>query len=127
MKTNTNVTINKYYLREIIKKAGLTQKAFAESIGRTSKYISNSLTRGYMQLVAANLICKLYDANIDLLCPKPVEQQQEAKFLMSDDKTLSALVESLNRIEKSLIFWFPNLDTRCVNGYGCDNGNIGSV
>ena len=26
MKVNTNVTINKDYLREIIKKAGLTQK-----------------------------------------------------------------------------------------------------
>lgn len=34
MKTITNVTINKDYLREIIKKAGLTQKDFAESIGR---------------------------------------------------------------------------------------------
>ena len=108
MKTNTNVTINKDYLREIIKKAGLTQKDFAESIGRTSKYISNSLTRGYMQLVVANLICKLYDANIDLLCPKTVEQQ-EAKFLMSDDKTLSALVESLNRIEKKIDVFLSEL------------------
>lgn len=102
MKTNTNVTINKDYLREIIKKAGLTQKDFSESIGRTPKYISNSLSRGYIQLFAAKLICKLYDANVNLLCPKPVEQQQEAKFLMSDDKTLTALVESLNRIEKNL-------------------------
>lgn len=102
MKTNTNVTINKDYLREIIKKAGITQKDFAESIGRTPKYISNSLSRGYIQLVAAKLICKLYDANVNLLCPKPVEQQQEAKVLMSDDKTLTALVESLNRIEKKL-------------------------
>lgn len=102
MKTNTNVTINKDYLREIIKKAGLTQKDFAESIGRTQKYISNSLSRGYMQLAAANLICKLYDSNIDLLCPKPVAEHPEAKVLMSDDKTLTALVESLNRIEKKL-------------------------
>lgn len=108
MKTKTKVTINKDYMREIIKKAGLTQKDFAESIGRTQKYISNSLSRGYMQLVVANLICKLYDANIDLLCPKPVEQQ-EAKFLMSDDKTLTALVESLNRIEKKLDVLFSEL------------------
>ena len=109
MKTNTNVTINKDYLREIIKKAGLTQKDFAESIGRTSKYISNSLTRGYMQLVVANLICKLYDANVNLLCPKPVEDHPEPKVLMSDDKTLTALVESLNRIEKKLDFVFKKL------------------
>ena len=109
MKTNTNVTINKDYLREIIKKAGLTQKDFAESIGRTQKYISNSLSRGYMQLVAANLICKLYDANVNLLCPKPIEDHPESKVLMSDDKTLTALVESLNRIEKKLDFVFKEL------------------
>ena len=109
MKTTTNVTINKDYLREIIKKAGLTQKDFAESIGRTQKYISNSISRGYMQLVVANLICKLYDANLNLLCPKPVEQQQEAKFVMSDDKTLSALVESLNRIEKKIDVFLSEL------------------
>lgn len=102
MKINTNVTINKDYLREIIKKSGLTQKDFAESIGRSPKYITNALSRGYVQLAVANLICKLYDANVNLLCPKPVEQQQEAKFLMSDDKTLTALVESLYRIEKKL-------------------------
>lgn len=30
MKANTNVTINKAYLRKLIKKAGMTQKAFAE-------------------------------------------------------------------------------------------------
>lgn len=108
MKTTTNVTINKDYLREIIKKAGLTQKDFAESIGRTQKYISNSLSRGYMQLVVANLICKLYDANVNLLCPKPVEQQ-EARFLMSDDKTLTALVESLNRIEKKIDVFLSEL------------------
>ena len=109
MKTNTNVTINKDYLREIIKKAGLTQKDFAESIGRTPKYITNSLARGYMQRVAANLICKLYDANINLLCPKPVEEHPEAKVLMSDDKTLTALVESLNRIENKLDVLFSEL------------------
>ena len=108
MKSNNNVTINKDYLREIIKKAGLTQKDFSESIGRTPKYIANSLTRGYMHLVVANLICKLYDVNIDLLCPKPVEQQ-EAKFLMSDDKTLAALVESLNRIEKKIDVFLSEL------------------
>ena len=114
MKVNTNVTINKDYLREIIKKSGLTQKDFAGSIGRTPKYISNSLSRGYMQSVAANLICKLYDANVNLLCPKPVEQQQEAKFLMSDDKTLTALVESLNRIEKKLDVFLQNCERREV-------------
>ena len=102
MKINTNVTINKDYLREIIKKSGLTQKDFAESIGRSQKYITNALSRGYVQLAVANLICKLYDSNVNLLCPKPVEQQQEAKFLMSDDKTLTALVESLYRIEKKI-------------------------
>lgn len=32
MKVNNNLTINKDYLREIIKKAGLTQKDFAESM-----------------------------------------------------------------------------------------------
>lgn len=109
MKTTTNVTINKDYLREIIKKAGLTQKDFAESIGRTQKYISNSLSRGYMQFVVANLICKLYDANIDLLCPKPIEDHPESKVLMSDDKTLTALVESLNRIEKKIDVFLSEL------------------
>lgn len=108
MKSNNNVTINKDYLREIIKKAGLTQKDFSESIGRTPKYISKSLSRGYMQLVVANLICKLYDANIDLLCQKPVEQQ-EAKFWISDDKTLTALLESLNRIEKKIDVFLSEL------------------
>lgn len=114
MKVNCNVTINKEYLREIIKKSGLTQKDFSESIGRTPKYITNSLSRVYMQLVAANLICKLYDGNVNLLCPKPVEQQ-EAKFLMSDDKTLSALVESLNRIEKKTDFLLYELGCQQTN------------
>lgn len=109
MKTTTNVTINKDYLREIIKKAGLTQKDFAESIGRTQKYITNSLSRGYMQLAVANLICKLYDANVNLLCPKPIEDHPESKVLMSDDKTLTVLVESLNRIEKKIDVFLSEL------------------
>lgn len=109
MKVNNNVTINKDYLREIIKKSGLTQKDFAESIGRSEKFITNSLSRGYMQLVAANLICKLYDANVNLLCPKPIEDHPESKVLMSDDKTLTALVESLNRIEKKIDVFLSEL------------------
>lgn len=109
MKVNNNVTINKDYLREIIRKSGLTQKDFAESIGRSEKFITNSLSRGYMQLVAANLICKLYDANVNLLCPKPIEDHPESKVLMSDDKTLTALVESLNRIEKKIDVFLSEL------------------
>lgn len=36
MKTNNNVTINKDYLREIIKKAVLTQKDFANTRSTTN-------------------------------------------------------------------------------------------
>lgn len=101
---SSHVAINVDYLREGIKNSGMSHEEFAASIGRTKSFINNAFTRGTMQRLAAELICKLHGLDIDQLCPKPAEpepvQPEEAKVLMSDDETLKAFVEALNRVEK---------------------------
>lgn len=47
--------------------------------------------------------------NWNVVCPKPIEDHPESKVLMSDDKTLTALVESLNRIEKKIDVFLSEL------------------
>lgn len=111
MKCTNKVLIDKEYFRNAYRNSGLTRQEFGETVGKTASFIHNTLDRGYMMLPVAKLLCKTYDLDIDKLIlhvesPKPIE---EPKPLMSDDKTLSALVETLNRVEKKLDFLFSEL------------------
>lgn len=109
IRKTSNVQIDVDYLNEAIKASGKTIKEIAASIGRTYSFIRNATVRGQMQRPAAELLCNIHGFDINQLCPKPVEessftlepvQQEEAKVLMSDDETLKAFVEALNRVEK---------------------------
>ena len=79
----------------------MTRAALSASIGRTNSFVQKAFERGYMQIAAAELLCKIHGFDIDKLCPKPKEPDKP-KVLMSDDKTLQALVETLMRIEKKV-------------------------
>lgn len=99
----SNVPIDKDYLRYILSKTGISKRALAATIGRTEGYIQNALDRGVMQILAAELLCKTHDFDIDRFCPKPKPKQlDEPQALMSDDKTLKAFVETMMRIEQKL-------------------------
>lgn len=105
----SNVLIDPEYLRQIIRTNSKSVKEFAESLGRSDGYIDNCLRRGYMQIPVVKLLQRMYDIDIDKLVPPPKEtkvtevtESKEAKVLLSDDETLTALVNSILRVEKKL-------------------------
>lgn len=106
MKIGSNlVKINRDYLCEIVQKAGISQSEVSRSIGRNMNYISQAKSRGEMQLPAAQLLCKLYGANVmDLLemqdTPEPEKQKKKPDNLNA---------ETLARIEKKLDFLIRKL------------------
>ena len=68
MKKNmNNVKVDVEYLSSIVKNSGLTYREFAESIGRARSFVRNTIDRGYMQVPAAKLLCKVYNVDFDKL------------------------------------------------------------
>lgn len=99
------VQINPEYLKEIVRKFGISQKQFSKSLGRYDKFIANVLYRGSIQKPAARMLCKMYDSNFDLLCPKPVDvQKQEAKVgnASNTDFSINEIGYTLMQIEALL-------------------------
>lgn len=106
MKRGSNlVKINSDYLCEIVQKAGISQCEVSRSIGRNMNYISQAKLRGEMQLPAAQLLCKIYGANVmDLL-----EMQDTQKPEEQEQKPYDLTAETLARIEKKLDFLIRKL------------------
>lgn len=93
------ISINSSYLKEIVKKTGMTQKKFSAAIGQGEKCIPNAINRGTIRKQTAELICRLYGADFEkLTTPEPEERTP----LYSDDKSVAVLVNTLIRIEQKL-------------------------
>ena len=93
------IEINKTYLKEIVKKTGMRQVDFSNAIGQGDKFIMNALARKKMRKPTAELICRLYGADYTKLT---TPESEEKKLLYADDKSLSALVNTMIRIEQKL-------------------------
>lgn len=102
----SNIPIDGKYLNEFIAGTGKTKVEIAASIGRAHSYITNCIARGYMQKPVLELFTKLYQIDVNRLCPpdEPAEPEapQEAESMTWDDLNMATAIEILLRIEKKL-------------------------
>lgn len=94
------------YFMSIVKKSGLTYRQFAESIGRSKSFVYNAMTRGYSQIPALKLMCKIYRADYNkMVIQDAVEEEPKAEHKMlpyADAESVEKLLGAILRIEKKL-------------------------
>ena len=94
--------INRDYFKAVIKNSGLTQKAFAESVGRTKSFAYNTLNRGQASDPVIRLICKTYGADYNRMTTvahEPCAGDDPVKRL--DDR----LTKIESKLDKLLSLW----------------------
>lgn len=101
-----NAKIDTDYFMSVVKKSGLNQRQFSESIGRPKSFINNAMTRGYSQIPALKLICKIYGADYNkMVIPDALEEEPKAEQKIlpyADAESVEKLLGAILRIEKKL-------------------------
>lgn len=100
MRTSENyVQIDVAYLKDLAKKMDMSYVEFGRYIGQGDSFMSNAVNLGRARKATIDLICRLCD---DCDYAKLTYQDKPPQPLLADDKAITAMVNTMIRIEAKL-------------------------